>query len=338
MSIDVIEGSFTEAPRPLAVQASPAAPQLLDALRPAERVALLAEISNVVQDVIAKQGWFKQIGPKKHIYIQGWTFIGGLGGCSVKTTHTEKIDGGYKAHAVVVRVDTGIEVGAADQVCMTNEAKWKGKDEYALIGMASTRACSRALSTVFRHVVELAGYSATPAEEMFTDEKPHVTAPQNATKEQHGEVQALAKSLGLKIVPWTAANVVPGFDKRSQPVLSVAEYHLVKAALEKLIPAAQAHVAEANTARRAEAAPVDDGSKMTPRSQGRLFALLDERLSTDKESRLAFAAEHGIVIDSFSKLTELQARTLIRQLEMIPPPSEADADDMLAEYAEGRLL
>lgn len=142
------------------------APQLFDALRPAQRVALLAEIANVVKDVIEKQGWYKQIGPKKHIYIQGWTFIGGLGGCSAKTIHTEKVEGGYKAHAVVVRVDTGIEVGAAEQVCMFSESKWKGKEDYALTGMASTRACSRALSTVFRHVVELAGYSATPAEEM----------------------------------------------------------------------------------------------------------------------------------------------------------------------------
>lgn len=172
---DAIDADF----RPLAVQAAAplAAPQLLDALRPAERVALMAEIATVVKDVIEKQKWFKQIGPKKHILIQGWTFIGGLGGCSAKTTETEKIEGGFKAHAVVVRVDSGVEVGSADQVCMASEANWKGKDDYALIGMASTRACSRALSTVFRHVVELAGYSATPAEEMTHDDKP-LRAPQ----------------------------------------------------------------------------------------------------------------------------------------------------------------
>lgn len=150
----------------LVQDAPPAAPQLLDALRPADRVALMAEVSGVVKDVIEKQKWFTDIKGKKHIRIEGWTFIGGLGACSAKTTHVEQIDGGWKAHAVVVRVDTGIEVGSAEQVCMKTEPFGKGKADQALIGMASTRACSRALSTVFRHVVELAGYSATPAEEM----------------------------------------------------------------------------------------------------------------------------------------------------------------------------
>jgi len=154
--------------KPLAIRPE-APPQLLDALRPADRVALMAEIATVVKDVIEKQRWFKQIGPKKHIRIEGWTFIAGLGGCTAKTISTEKVDGGFKAHAVVVRVDSGVEVGSAEQVCMSSEYNWKGKDDYALIGMASTRACSRALSTVFRHVVELAGYSATPAEEMVKD-------------------------------------------------------------------------------------------------------------------------------------------------------------------------
>ncbi len=218
---EVIEAKFRQVGTAVALPA----PQLLDALRPAERVALLTEISNVVKDVIEKQGWYKQIGPKKHIFIQGWTFIGGLGGCSAKTVSTEKIDGGYKAHAVVVRVDTGIEVGAADQVCMSSESKWKGKDDYALTGMASTRACSRALSTVFRHVVELAGYSATPAEEMTYEQapeqapmdeilvRPAVVAEINALAEVlHFSAERLAKG-AMKMSGGTTeviANLLPG--------------------------------------------------------------------------------------------------------------------------------
>jgi hypothetical protein len=86
-------------------------------------------------------------------------------------------------------------------------------------------------------------------------------------------------------------------------------------------------------ARNAPSQPAGEAQdrKMTPKTQGRLFALLDERLSTEKEARLTFAAEHGIVVESFSALAETQARTLIRQLEMIPPPREDDADDILAE-------
>lgn len=179
-----------------------AAPQLLDALRPAERVALMAEVSSVVKDVIEKQKWFTDIKGKKHIRIEGWTFIGGLGACSAKTTHVEQIDGGWKAHAVVVRVDTGIEVGSAEQVCMKTESFGKGKADQALIGMASTRACSRALSTVFRHVVELAGYSATPSEEML-DVTPQATrraetvASEPTIEELHDEIYGMLVSLNL---------------------------------------------------------------------------------------------------------------------------------------------
>lgn len=177
-----------------------AAPQLLDALRPAERVALMAEVSGVVKDVIDKQKWFTDIKGKKHIRIEGWTFIGGLGACSAKTTHVEAIDGGWKAHAVVVRVDTGIEVGSAEQVCMKIEPFGKGKADQALIGMASTRACSRALSTVFRHVVELAGYSATPAEEM--NEPARAVSPVQPARvitaaELHDEIYGLLCTLAL---------------------------------------------------------------------------------------------------------------------------------------------
>ena len=82
--------------------------------------------------------------------------------------------------------------------------------------------------------------------------------------------------------------------------------------------------------------PTDDGAKMTPRTRGRLFALFEERLSAEKEAQLVFAAEHGVVVASRSEITELQARALIKRLEMIPPLP--DPDDALAEYAEGRLL
>lgn len=191
---DTLDAEFRETGALVVVPEPIRAPQLLDALRPAERVALMTEISNVVKDVIEKQKWFADIKGKKHILIQGWTFIGGLGGCSAKITHTEQIDGGFKAHAVVVRCDTGIEVGSAEQVCMKGENFGRGKDDYALVGMASTRACSRALSTVFRHVVELAGYSATPAEEMLPEPaEPKPAKPPKNTAQDAERLKAAAE-------------------------------------------------------------------------------------------------------------------------------------------------
>ena len=55
---------------------------------------------------------------------------------------------------------------AAESMCSRDEGHWKDSDEYAIRSMAQTRATSRALASVLRLVVSLAGFSGTPAEEM----------------------------------------------------------------------------------------------------------------------------------------------------------------------------
>ncbi len=306
MIAEVIEGETTEIAIRQAQPAIPPAPQLLDALRPAERVALMTEISDVVKDVIERQGWFKQIGPKKHILIQGWTFIGGLGGCAAKTTHTEPIEDGYKAHAVVVRVDSGVEVGAADQVCKTTESKWKGKDDYALVGMASTRACSRALSTVFRHVVELAGYSATPAEEITdvvegrrrakqADDRPPITT---------ADLLKLAQQKGIaSFGDWIIEHIASDFAERPRKVLMLDE----AAKADQLLRALPDAAAEA---------PARATRKPSEKQKGLLFALhsqlehndgdrhiIYQRLAGKSSYALLTSDEVGKIIDYLDKLT-----------------------------------
>jgi peptidoglycan hydrolase-like protein with peptidoglycan-binding domain len=256
----------------------------------------------------------------------GGRHVEAMGGCA---THEERFE--------MNRYDDETEVRFAQR-----QKKALARSYHDVLSTAETRATNRA-------VMNLVSPGEVTAEEIqrppggngtgATRASAHPAAPSAATTEQHQELQALAKSLGQKIVPWVTANVVPGFDKRDPKTLNVAEYALVKAALESLIPAAQAEVREASSARRAEAAPVDDGSKMTPRTQGRLFALLDERLSTEKAARLIFAAEHGIEVDSFSKVTETQAKALIRHLEMLMPlKAVEDPDDLLAMAHDRGLI
>lgn len=343
MQTDAIDAEFVQAPGS-ALAVRPEAPQsFLDVLRPRDRIAMATEIADAIKDVIVQRGWLKRIGESDHVYVEGWQFVASLAGASCKVTESKPLaDGkGWEAHAVVVRIDSGIEIGAGSGMCSRDERTWKSREDYALRAMSETRAMSRALRGVFSFIVELAGYRATPAEEMPDHDtaplreagrRSQPTEPQKATAEQHRELQALAKSFGLKIVA-VASTLVPGFANRPTQLLNVAEYALVKAHLEALgMPPAGAPT-EAS-----KAAPIDDGSKMTPRTQGRLFALLDERLSTEKESRLIFAQEHGIVVDSFSKITELQARTLIRALELLKPLEAAEDPDDLLEMAHDRGL
>jgi hypothetical protein len=60
---------------------------------------------------------------------------------------------------------------------MRDEKNWRDKPLYALRSMAQTRTAGKAIRSVFAWVAVLAGYSATPADEMPVDEIPKVNVP-----------------------------------------------------------------------------------------------------------------------------------------------------------------
>jgi hypothetical protein len=86
-----------------------------------------------------------------------------------ETEWTRQIEGGWEAR-VVAKTLNGQVVGAAEAMCTHSENTWRNRDEYALRSMAQTRAVSKALRLPLGFVMQLAGYEATPAEEMPTDD------------------------------------------------------------------------------------------------------------------------------------------------------------------------
>ena len=84
---------------------------------------------------------------------------------------------------------------------MRSEKSWAGRDDFALRSMAQTRATSKALRMPLGFVVTLAGYLATPAEEMMNlkDADPHSPAASlaysqaNATEKQVGYLKKLLR-------------------------------------------------------------------------------------------------------------------------------------------------
>jgi hypothetical protein len=57
-------------------------------------------------------------------------------------------------------------------MCTRSEGKWRTAGDYAIRSMAQTRAVSKALRLPLGFIMQLAGYSATPAEEIAADEQP----------------------------------------------------------------------------------------------------------------------------------------------------------------------
>jgi hypothetical protein len=171
---------------------------------PAEVITQATAVADALKPILASQGMTTRIGPKDHVQVEGWQTLGALLKVTPVCVSTRRIepkvaftvkgkkkkwgnvDGrrqiveefdysyeveGYSWEATVeARTLDGRTIGSADAMCSREEDKWKDDDDFALRSMAQTRASSKALASVLRFVVTLAGYSGTPAEEMSGDE------------------------------------------------------------------------------------------------------------------------------------------------------------------------
>lgn len=181
-------------------------PQSLD--KPQHDTEFASEAAKFLVDIIKKNGWSHRLGGKsEHVSYEGWQTAGKYYGHTVKTFDAEYVElggtWGFKAKAVVVNENTGVEIGSAEAYCMSDEGNWRNKPKFQLASMAQTRAGSKALRQNLGFVVALAGYSPTPVEEMTGDEHNDSSAPANgnsnghvATEKQINFIHSLLKQKG----------------------------------------------------------------------------------------------------------------------------------------------
>lgn len=167
---------------------------------PAEILEKAADVASRLKAIITSQNLTQRFGAKEHVLVEGWTTLGTL--VNVKTVPVgnaeplpwppmqlveglddgavnlirellrEKAMGyrfGFKAEYAVMK--DGVKIGGAEAICTRHEDNWRIKrgnvvDDYALKSMAQTRAMGKALRHPLSFIVSLAGYAATPAEEM----------------------------------------------------------------------------------------------------------------------------------------------------------------------------
>ncbi len=146
----------------------PREPLSLLAGSPNERVAQATEVANALQGVIDNRRLYANISSKKYVLYEGWTTLGALVGVFPVCAWSRKTDDGWEAR-VEAHTLTGAVVGAAEASCSRDEKNWKTRDDYALRSMAQTRAGAKALRMPLGFIMALAGYEATPAEEMPRD-------------------------------------------------------------------------------------------------------------------------------------------------------------------------
>lgn len=129
-----------------------------------ERATIIAtSLAKVIKD----RRLYKEIQGKAHVYVEGWSTLGAIVGVLPREKETKELpDGSYEAHVELVRTSDGAVIGGASAVCGMDEPKWADKPKYARRSMAITRATGKAYRLGFAWIMKLAGYEATPAEEM----------------------------------------------------------------------------------------------------------------------------------------------------------------------------
>ncbi|KUK99160.1 MAG: Uncharacterized protein XE08_0206 [Parcubacteria bacterium 32_520] len=142
---------------------------ILDATSPRETILVGTEIANILKNVIDEQKLYSNIQGKKYVQIEGWTTLATILNLRPIITDTERVTAEdeiiYRAHCEV-RDNNDHIVGSADAMCSNKERNWRGRDEFAIMSMAQTRSISKALRLPLGWIMTLAGYSATPSEEM----------------------------------------------------------------------------------------------------------------------------------------------------------------------------
>lgn len=181
---------------------------LFNAPNPVAVIEQAAEVAAALKDVLRRQGMIQNISGKEHVKIEGWQTVGAMLGVSARTTFSKPmqdpvtdeplfveyevvefnrktqverrftVEGlrGWEARVELVRAD-GRVIASGDGMCSRNESRWAKADDYAVRSMAQTRASGKAYRGLLGFIVTMAGYEATPSDEM----PPQATAPAAAS-------------------------------------------------------------------------------------------------------------------------------------------------------------
>jgi hypothetical protein len=130
----------------------------------------LIDFAKTLKQVIVEQKLYANIQGRNYALVEAWQFCGGVLKClpvveSLKDISTDN-EIKYRVKVNLKRIDTQEIIGCGIAICSSKE---KGKEyfqEFAIASMAQTRAVGKAYRNSFGWLMKMAGYEATPAEEM----------------------------------------------------------------------------------------------------------------------------------------------------------------------------
>jgi hypothetical protein len=134
----------------------------------------VATFAKELKAFIVTNNLYAAIKDKNYVLVEGWQYAGASMGIFPIIEKVEDISTDenirYRAEVRLVRMADDRTIGYGVAVCSNKEALKKSFDEYAVASMAQTRAVGKAFRLTIGWIMKLAGYEATPAEEMPTGE------------------------------------------------------------------------------------------------------------------------------------------------------------------------
>ena len=196
---------------------------------PAAMRARAGAVAAAVRDIVLV--CTQNIQGKRYVKVEGWQAIANTYGCVAYAEGVEKIEGGWVAHAKVIHLETGREVGKGEGFVGEDEKMWMSRPLFARRAMAQTRAIGRACRSAFAFLLPMidAGLSTTPAEEMS-----HVEEEQPAERidTRTGEV-----------LPATTGTLGASLEEAEQRIRTATTKDEAYKTLQSLPPAAQKRLA-----------------------------------------------------------------------------------------------
>lgn len=144
--------------------------------RPVQLLSVATEAANALAELIESRKLYSTIQGKRFVKCEGWTTLAAMLGCTPQEVGVTEVDGVFTATVELRRLSDGqivgrasAECGAPDELDRNGKPIWANRPRYARRSMALTRATAKACRLSFSWVMVLAGFEATPQEEMPQD-------------------------------------------------------------------------------------------------------------------------------------------------------------------------
>ena len=148
----------------------------IPAKTPHDVIVQATKIAKELATIIRNNNLAVNLRGKEYVRVEGWSTMGAMLGVlprEIPELARRLDDGSYEAAVELIRISDGAVIGRAtalvgmDEKDSRGKLTWGGRNEYARKSMAITRATGKAYRLGFSWIMTLAGYEATPAEEII---------------------------------------------------------------------------------------------------------------------------------------------------------------------------